>query len=363
MSSGIAEIAGAPERGVRPWPAKAIAIGAGIGGAGLFVWTIRQAGTADVVEGVQRVGVGILVIGVLGGIRGFARTIAWRLCLDREHQVPLPSMYAAYLAGDAIGNITPFGMLISEPSKIAMVRRRVAVPEAAAALAVENLFYLSTVVFMLTAGTAALLLAFPVPPAVRSASVAMLGITAVSTAVGWIVLTRRRVARRAVEWLIRRNVARARLEAALPRFQLAGDRISSFVERRRGVLLPVMALEAIFHATAVGEIWFAVGLITGTWPSLLMAFVLEYVNRTITVVFQFVPMWLGIDEAGTSFVTGLLQLGSATGVSLALVRKARNLVWTVIGAALLLARTSPLAARAATAPLKLERRPQSWIAR
>jgi hypothetical protein len=53
------------------------------------------------------------------------------------------------------------------------------------------------------------------------------------------------------------------------------------------------------------------------------------------MVVQFVPMWIGVDEAGTGLATNLLAYGPVTGVSLALVRKARIIVWTAIGLALL----------------------------
>src|SRR6266513_3605550 len=82
---------------------------------------------------------------------------------------------------------------------------------------------------------------------------------------------------------------------------------------------------------AVAEIWFAMNLITGIQTPVLTAFVLEAVNRTITIAFQFMPTWLGVDEAGTAAVTSTLNLGSAAGISLALVRKTRIVIWTVIG--------------------------------
>ena len=44
-----------------------------------------------------------------------------------------------------------------------------------------------------------------------------------------------------------------------------------------------------------------------------------------------VPMWIGVDEAGTSMATSVLHLGAAPGVSLALVRKARIAAWTIVG--------------------------------
>ena len=54
------------------------------------------------------------------------------------------------------------------------------------------------------------------------------------------------------------------------------------------------------------------------------------------MVFKFVPLRLGVDEAGTAVFTQVLGLGSQTGVTLAIVRKARVLFWTGAGAVLLL---------------------------
>ena len=309
---------------------------AALGGAALFVWSIRQAGAAAVVDGMRRVGAGILVVWALGGLRGLIRAAAWRLCLDRDHRVGLASMFATYLAGDALGNVTPFGLLISEPSKVVMMRRRIDVPAAAAALTVENLFYAASVVVMLIAGTAALLLRFAVTPAIRIASLCTLALAAAGAIA--IALAGRRAVDRAVAWLARRKVGARSWQRHMPGIRQTADRLLDFGERRRAAVVPVIALEVVYHAAAVAEIWYALTLITGVGPDLVTAFVLEYVNRAITIGFQFVPMWLGVDEAGTSLATSALSLGPAAGVSLALVRKTRVAVWTAIGTVLLLHR-------------------------
>ena len=312
---------------------------AALGGVILFAWSMQQAGTAAVVDGVKRVGGGIIVIIALGGVRALARTAAWRLCLDPEDRLTLGSMLAAFLAGDAIGNVTPFGFLISEPLKIVMVRGRIAVKASVAALTLENLFYTATIVVMLVAGAAALLWSFPLPRPLQIVSVLVLIVTPLLMAiVAWIVATRRRVVSGAVEWLARRRLAASYLINRLPDIRETGDRIFGFVERRPRAVAPLILLEASYHVAAVAEIWFALGLITGVQPPVLTAIVLEAVNRTITTAFQFVPMWLGVDEAGTSMVTSAVSLGSAAGVSLALVRKARVVTWTAIGFVLLLMR-------------------------
>jgi hypothetical protein len=142
----------------------------------------------------------------------------------------------------------------------------------------------------------------------------------------------------AIEWLVRHRIAASYLSERLPHVRQTGDRIFSFVARHPGKIVPLILLEATYHVAAVAEIWFALSLITGGRTPVLTAFVLEAVNRTITIAFQFVPMWLGVDEAGTAAVTSAINLGSAAGVSLALVRKTRVVIWTVIGLALLLHR-------------------------
>jgi hypothetical protein len=310
---------------------------AALGGIAFLVWSVRQGGATAVIDGVQRVGAaGITIVCLLGGLRGLIRAAAWRLCLDREHRATLGSVFTAYLSGDAIGNVTPFGLFISEPSKIALLRPQIDVEASIAALAVENLFYSATVVIVLIAGTAALLMSFEVSQPVKVASLgtAALGV-ALAFVAAWIVSTRRRVISGAVEWMIRRGIGTPYWSKHLPSIRRTGDLIFGFVSRRRRAVLPLLALEFCYHSAAVLETWYAIDLITGARPGLLTAFVLEYVNRSITVAFQFVPMWLGVDEAGTSLATSALGLGSAAGVSLALVRKARIVIWTAIGLGLL----------------------------
>ena len=58
-------------------------------------------------------------------------------------------------------------------------------------------------------------------------------------------------------------------------------------------------------------------------------------NRLITVIFKFIPMQVGVNEAGTALVTQVLGLGASTGVTLGIVRKVRMLFWSSAGIVLL----------------------------
>jgi lysylphosphatidylglycerol synthase-like protein len=308
------------------------ALAVGVGGALLFLWSIRAAGAAGVLEGVSRVGWWFVVICLLGGARYLLRAVAWRMCLDDPRRLPLGAAFGAAVMGDALGNVTPFGALISEPSKVGFVRLRLGGGAAISAVTIENLFYAASVVIVLVCGTGALLFSFDVGIALRRTAYLTLG-----AAVGFALLTIAVLARRV-------RIASALLAALelCPHLHRAigsrradvsaiEDRVFGFTSRHPGRLPPLFALEAAYHTAGVLEIWLTLALVTGGSIGFVTAFVLEFVNRTITIAFQFVPMWLGVDEAGTGIVTTALHLGAATGVGLALVRKARVVVWTGLG--------------------------------
>jgi lysylphosphatidylglycerol synthase-like protein len=303
---------------------RAIAALGGIAGALLFAWAIRSAGLGPVAAAVERLGGGFAVVFLLGGLRHALRAAAWRRSFD-DRPPSLARAFAAYAAGDALGNVTPFGLLISEPSKIVLTRAHTSSDAAIAALAVENLVYAASVIAMLGIGTAAMLAAFALPQMLQRAAVAVLAATAAAAVLAaWAAVRRRRVAS---------GIAR-RLGVDDVRVRGIEDRIFSFGRGRPLRVAVVAALEAAYQAAAVFEIWFVLRAVTGTAPSIVAAAALEYVNRTITVAFQFVPMWIGVDEAGTGLIAGALGVGTTAGVALALVRKARILAWTAIGLAL-----------------------------
>jgi hypothetical protein len=56
------------------------------------------------------------------------------------------------------------------------------------------------------------------------------------------------------------------------------------------------------------------------------------------VAFKFIPLQMGVGEAGTAFLTDVLGLGTTLGTTLGLVRKIRMLCWIAVGTILLVRR-------------------------
>ena len=112
-----------------------------------------------------------------------------------------------------------------------------------------------------------------------------------------------------------------------------------FAAARRDRLAPILLLEFAFHAAAVLEIYLLLALlIPDTGRTLLLALVLETVDRLITIGFKFVPLRLGVDQAGSGSWPPSSASASTTGVTLATIRTGRNLFWAVVGLSLLLKR-------------------------
>ncbi|MEO8077754.1 MAG: lysylphosphatidylglycerol synthase transmembrane domain-containing protein [Acidobacteriota bacterium] len=298
-------------------------------GTALFVWLVRSVGPGEIWNGFRQIGGGLGWILVLGGLRFAVRAEAWALCLEPPHVLRFADAFTAVVCGDALGNVTPFGPLVSEPTKIACVRGRVPVGAALTALAIENVIYTLSVAAMIAAGAITLIFSVQLPSQLREFSeVAVAGIVALFGLAGWMVWRR--------PDFISRLVPAGRLpHSRIEKLRAIEHEVLTFASRRRRVMLPLVLLELGFHALGVAEKHLTLWLILGGPPPLLTSFLVETVDRLITVAFKFVPFQVGFGEAGTGLMTELLGLGRGPGVTLSIVRKARMGIWSVVGTALL----------------------------
>jgi hypothetical protein len=306
-----------------------------LAGVALFVWLIWYVGPGEIWAGFRQIGWGLALIIAIAGLRFAVRAAAWQQCMEPPHALRFVDAFAAVLSGDALGNITPLGPLVGEPAKAAFVRTRVPIGAALTALAIENVFYTLSVAAMIAAGAIALLVRTDVAPMLRQAGeLAIAGVFALYVVTLWTIWRRPAVLSTAVATLARLTSSSS-LGARVPKVRALEDRVYTFASRRRGALFPLGVLETAFHALGVLEVHVTLWLLLGSAPPLMTSFVLETVNRLITVVFKPVPIQVGVNEAGTALVTQVLGLTLQTGITLAIVRKARVLFWILAGSALL----------------------------
>ncbi len=320
----------------RPTPGGLLAAALGLA---LFVYAIRHAGVGAVADGIARLGGAFAAVVALGGLRFAVRAAAWMRCLERGHRLGLRDVFPAVVAGDALGNLTPLGLIVGEPAKAMLLRHREPPGRTLPALAVENLFYTLSAVLVIAGGLAALPFLLQAPGRLwLTTTVVVLALAALLVGAHWVIRSRVPVGSALLAWLRGRGIAPRLVARGAERARTLEDRMHALYPRGWSRLLPVALLELAFHACAVVEIFLVLSLIGPRHPTLLDAFVLESTNRLIAVVFRFVPLRIGVDEAGTGLVADLLAFGTAAGVTLAIVRKGRMLVWTALGMAALVGR-------------------------
>jgi hypothetical protein len=141
-------------------------------GLALFVYFINRAGVGRILEGVQRLQAGFLLVIAISAIRQTVRSIAWMLCIEAPHRLRFRDAFRARVMGDAIGNIVPFvSFMVAEPSKPVLIRDRVPLMVGFPALAIENIFYSVSVAVFILSGMVALLFNFHLPKGFRITSI------------------------------------------------------------------------------------------------------------------------------------------------------------------------------------------------
>jgi hypothetical protein len=306
-------------------------VAAAVFGAALFALTLRSTGLEEVATSLHSVGWGFLLIVALSGLRLAVRAWAWAICTDAEPGLRMRDTFPAFLTGDALGNLTPLGLFASEATKAVYVRHRVALGDAVSGLTIENLIYTLTVAVVIVCGTIALLFTVQVPRALElSLVIALGGMLLLLLVTGWVVGRQVKVMTGVIDWLHRRSLAPQALSGRLEKLRALEDTVYTFHRRHPIRLLLVLGLEAAYHAAGVAEVFVTLAWIVKP-PTLLNAFIFETANRLTNVLFKFVPIRLGVDEAGSSLIGQVLGYSSAQSVTLALVRKVRMLVWTAVG--------------------------------
>ena len=305
---------------------------AGIG-AILLVITVRRVGWAAVQESLSGIGWWMVAVIALGGLRFAARARAWMVCAEGS-ALRFRQAFSATLAGDALGNLTPLGLLASEPAKVYFVRKNLETVPAVSGVASENAFYMASVLVMIGLGAIVFVSRAALSAVLQLAAQAVLTAVMAAGAIGIWIARRQpavlsRLARGVAAWTGRGATAPERLSELEIHFY-------AMLRWPAGRIAHACLWEAAFHVAAVAEVFLVLRVLApAASPSLLDAFVLETAGRLIVVAFKVIPYRLGVDEAGTALVARALMLDPALGVALALLRRIRILFWNAIGLVLL----------------------------
>jgi putative ABC transport system permease protein len=316
-------------------------------GLGLLVYIINRVGVQPIFDALVRIGFfGFLVVVAISGSRHVLRTIAMSSAVPREHRhFSFLQAFAARIGGEAISFLTFTGPLLGEATKVALLRKRVPLTYGVPALVVDNLIYNLSVVFFILSGACVMLFTYSLPPVVYYSLVAIALIAALGIVAAGLAAKRRIML---LTWVLD-QMARLRLspKVILKRRQHIyhiESKVYDFYKHHPGVFFGMIACNLLAHVSSVMEVYITLRLL-GYQPNIAQAYIIESLTKVINFVFAFVPGTIGVYEGGTEVVLQTLGFAAATGVTLALVRKAGTVFWTTIGLFILTWRTLPNAWR------------------
>ena len=303
---------------------------AGAAGLVLLVYLIAELGPARIAAQLQGLGPILPVILLITAMKYPLQTAGWRLVLPPADRPGWRASIAATIIGDGLGYLTWAGPVTGEPIRALLIRDSVPVAAGTAAGALERTIYNLTaailvwvVLFVLVSGTH------------TNALVAAVAVSAATIVV---------IARRALRRLRGRGPEQDRpnspqpAAAAQPR---RPGRMTEFFDavrelwRERRSVLPAVALLCIAqHALLIGEAYVILNALTPA-ATLQTALVFEAVSKIVNTAGVVVPGRLGIAEGGSALLADALGFAASHGLSLALMRRIRALIWAGVGLTLL----------------------------
>lgn len=315
-------------------------------GLGLLVYVINRVGLQPLFDALLRIGFGFFILLGISGLRHVFRTIAMAAAVPKEHRrFNFFQAFSARLGGEAISFLTFTGPLLGEATKVALLRKRVPLTYGVPALVVDNLLYNLSVVFFILSGATVMLFTYDLPAAVHYSLILIAVMAALGIAAAGLAAKRRIML---LTWIIDR-MAQLRLspKVILKRRQHIyhlESKVYDFYKHHPGVFFGMIACNLLSHATSVVEVFVTLRML-GYAPQVAQAYIIESLTKVINFVFAFVPGTIGVYEGSTEVVLRTLGFATATGVALALVRKAGTIFWTTIGLLILTWRTAPNAWR------------------
>lgn len=338
----LVEDAGPPAAGVSPRSFIWLQAFAFLLGVGLLVYVINRVGVQPIFDALLRIGFGFFFLLAISGSRHVLRTIAMRAAVPTEHRrISFAQAFAARLGGEAISFLTFTGPLLGEATKVALLRKRVPLTYGVPALVVDNLLYNLSVVFLILTGACVMLITYQLPPVVYYvligiAAVAALGIIAAGLA------ARRRIM--LLTWVID-QLAQVRLSPKVflrRRHHISHleSKVHDFYRHHPAAFFGMITCNLLAHTASVIEVYVTLRML-GLAPRVAQAYIIEALTKVINFAFAFVPGTIGVYEGGTEIILQALGFAAATGVALALVRKAGIVFWTSIGLLVLTWRTAP----------------------
>jgi hypothetical protein len=285
---------------------------------GLFAWVMRHLGLPAMVEQLKAMRVALPIVLVLSALRLLLQSLTWSASLKGEDvSAGIAKLMGVRLASQSMGYLTVLGPLISEPMKVKLLGTSSGPTITATFL--DNGVYWFTSALLAIAGIVSL-------PQVAVHGRAYHSIPVVLVLGFAIVTIRRRTP-------VLSGVVRA-LGARRPTWLARAEHIEASIREYR--LNQPTLVRRMFWIDIACQILLAAEVVVVLLSLHLpvhfgAVLAIEGMTRALKMISGWIPARLGSDEGGAISAFALTGLSPLLGLSLALTRRVRDLLWALIG--------------------------------
>ena len=299
-----------------------------LGGVAIVAWLVTRIGFAPVVASFTELSWRLAIVCVPYALVMAVDTLGFRYAFARDN-VPFLSLFGARLAGEALNVVTPLASVGGEAMKAWLLRRKARFGESVPALIIAKTTITIAQALFLMLGIMAAWWVLPPGSTFMTTMWGLLGVEVLAVA-GFLGVQLSGVLGRGGRLL--KLVGGDSAEHA----QALDEALRGFYREQPGRL----ALSIGFHLA---------GWVLGTIETLLVlyflgvpagwsiALVIEAFGSAVRFASFMVPASLGTLEGANAALFHSLGLGAGIGLTFSLVRRARQLVWVVIGLLVLVA--------------------------
>jgi glycosyltransferase 2 family protein len=298
----------------------------------LLVWLVWRVGPKAIIGALTKLGWGFGLVLVLYGVIAFVNTLAWRATMPNA-RVGLGSLFAFLLAGDAMNAVTPSAVLGGEIIRISLLRRKMSAVAAATSVVLAAATQFVAQLLFVLGGLPSVLSRAPVGP-MKTGFLAAGGIVIAGGAAA-VSLSRGRNLFERLHGLVTRHVpARLRPTGAAFDWKELDRSIFGPIRDRPWIMAPSLILYLVGWIIGIAEVALVLSLL-GSPVEWRTAAAIETLAVIIDTLLFFIPARLGTQEGGKYVIFQMLGLDPHTGLALGFVRRLRDVVWALVGIAIL----------------------------
>lgn len=304
-------------------------------GVGLLALVVAEIDVAEVADQVARIGFGFLVILAIYLVAFAIDSVTWQMTIP---SIPLNGLWAyriwkLRMVGEAFNTVMPGGGMGGEPVKAVLLKKHYGVGfrEGTASLILAKTINMMALVAFLVVGFVLMIGGTSLPMPYET--VAAAGLVGLGVAVAlFFVIQRFGVTSLTGKWLSRWRVTR-RIKDALHHIHDMDQRLIGFYTKARGRFAVACALAFANWLLGVAEVYCALMLL-GYPVSWADAWIVEAAAQLVRTGAFFIPAAIGAQEGTFLLVCGAITGSPTLGVSVAIIRRLREIIWIVWGFAI-----------------------------